>query len=102
MRPSKPELPLAAQGGAERDDAESSELLAGLARVEGEALARLRRRYEAVGASSRSAEPVGVSVAALRELEAQLDEYVRFHDAVRASASWKLLQRARKLFGREW
>jgi hypothetical protein len=77
-------------------------LLDELAREEREALARLRRRHQAHAAIRESPRAPAASLATVRELEHQLERYVRFHDAVRSSLAWKLLQRARRLVGREW
>lgn len=83
-------------------DPATSGLLAELERAERQALARLARRYEARGPAPE-AEPGGaVPLSTVRELEHQLAQFVRFHDAVRASLAWKLTQRLRRLFGREW
>jgi len=77
-------------------------LLADLDRAERDALARLNRRHEACADTPPDRKNGAVPISTLRELEHQLDQYVKFHDAVRASLSWRMLQALRRLFGREW
>jgi hypothetical protein len=78
------------------------DLLEELARAEREALARLRRRHEAQRGLRSPATGATASLATVRELEHQLESYVRFHDAVRSSLAWKVIQGARRLVGRAW
>lgn len=81
---------------------ESSSFLAGLDHAERDALARLSRRHEMCAEAPADRQNGAVPISTLRELEHQLDQYVKFHDAVRASFSWRMLQALRRLLGREW
>lgn len=83
-------------------EAEEDPLLVELQRAEREALARLRRRYHAIADRPAQLDAGAVPISTFREQEQLLEQYVKFHDAVRASAAWKVLQRVRRVFGREW
>jgi Glycosyl transferase family 2 len=64
-----------------------------------ECLERERRLIDQVfGAEERLAETLSTE----HELRMQIARYAEFHEAVKKSRSWKLLQAVRRLFGREW
>jgi len=90
------------EGPKEARGARLPDLLDELGRAENDALKRLERRCRSMeNGPERPIESV-VPLSSFRELEHQLAQFVRFHDAVRASLAWKLTQRIRRLFGREW
>lgn len=62
----------------------------------------LTRELRLVERAVKAEENLENALATEHELRLQIERYAEFHRAVERSRAWRLVQRIRRLFGREW